>query len=158
MYSPLQIADKFIELGIASGTPITQMQAQKLTYIAHGCALGHRGEGILSDPVCAWRYGPVLPALYHALKHHGSAPIRTQIPQLPFYNAASIQDEYVNGLINSVFRTYGRYDASVLSEFTHREGTPWRKTYDAGKSIIDNKIIEDYYKRLMSHDSSCIGL
>ncbi|MEN4768983.1 Panacea domain-containing protein [Duffyella gerundensis] len=156
MYSPLLIANKFIELGLANNTPITQMQAQKLTYIAHGVSLGHRGAGILSDPVCAWRYGPVMPSLYHALKHYGKTPICQPVDMT---NASSSNnDQYLNGLVRNVFDTYGKYNAETLSEFTHRSGTPWYQTYHAGNTIISDELIKNYYQRLMARDPSCIGL
>lgn len=158
MYSPVQVANKFIELGVAAGAPITQMQAQKLTYIAHGISLGHRGQSLLTDPVCAWRYGPVVPSLYHMLKQFGSTRINQKVNP---YTTASYPlplDDYANQLITNAFQTYGKYSAEVLSEFTHREGTPWRLTYSAGKTIIDNDLIQNYYERLMAGDTSCIGL
>ncbi|MDY4347988.1 Panacea domain-containing protein [Pectobacterium brasiliense] len=159
MYNPVQIANKFIELGINNGTPITQMQAQKLTYIAHGISLGHRGVGILSDPVCAWRYGPVVPSLYHSLKHYGSMPITTPVNAHSFFGSSLDMDGYVSGLIQNVYNIYGRYSAEVLSEFTHRQGTPWQQTYQTyGDAVIDDRLIKNYYERLMARDPSCIGL
>ncbi|MEN5016942.1 type II toxin-antitoxin system antitoxin SocA domain-containing protein [Erwinia sp. Eh17-17] len=158
MYNPVQIANKFIELGIANGAPITQMQAQKLTYIAQGISLGHRGQSVLTDPVCAWRYGPVVPSLYHTLKHFGSKRIVHTVNSYTSTVHPQALDGYVNQLITNVFDTYGKYSAETLSEFTHREGTPWRQTYDAGNTIIDNDLIQHYYQRLMARDPSCIGL
>ncbi|ELT0080957.1 type II toxin-antitoxin system antitoxin SocA domain-containing protein [Citrobacter portucalensis] len=158
MYSPLQIANKFIELGLANNAPITQMQAQKLAYIAHGISLGHRGIGILSDPVCAWRYGPVMPSLYHALKHYGKAPITQPIARNDDNLVSPDHDPYINELVQNVFSTYGRFNAETLSEFTHRTGTPWEQTYSAGNTIISDETIKNYYQRLMSRDPSCIGL
>lgn len=158
MYSPLQIANKFIELGLANQTPITQMQAQKLTYIAHGISLGHRGLGILSDPVCAWRYGPVMPSLYHALKQYGKSPITKPISLPEHFAKSEDQDSYIDGLVKNVFDTYGKYSAETLSEFTHRAGTPWDQSYNSGNTIIRDDLIKNYYQRLMSRDNSCIGL
>ncbi|WP_426712776.1 Panacea domain-containing protein [Cronobacter muytjensii] len=158
MYSPLQIANKFIELALANNTPITQMQAQKLAYIAHGISLGHRGTGILSDPVCAWRYGPVMPSLYHALKHYGKAPITRPIDKNNGYTLSPDHDPYINELVKNVFDTYGQFSAEMLSAFTHRVGTPWDQTYKAGNTIISDELIKNYYQRLMARDPSCIGL
>ncbi|EPB6106265.1 TPA: SocA family protein [Yersinia enterocolitica] len=158
MYSPIQVANKFIELAAANGTPITQMQAQKLTYIAHGISLGHRDAALLSDPVCAWRYGPVLPSLYHLLKNYGASKISSPVPTQGLSISEPMLDDYANSLIKTVFDTYGKYSAEVLSEFTHRAGTPWQQTMSAGNTIISDHVINDYYKRLMARDPSCIGL
>lgn len=158
MFSPVQIANKFIELGVAMGSPITPMQAQKLTYIAHGISLGHRDMALLNEPVCAWRYGPVVPSLYHCLKHNGSAVVTNKVADFSPITQPQDIELYANQVVKLVFDTYARYSGEDLSTFTHREGTPWSKTYHAGKTIIDDHMIADYYKRLMAKDPTCIGL
>lgn len=158
MYSSEQIANKFIELGISNGRPITPMQAQKLTYIAHGISLGHRGVGLLQEPISAWRYGPVTPSLYHSLKHFGSNPINCKVPDNSYFMPDPSLEAYANQVVKAVYDTYGGYSGEVLSEFTHRQGTPWYQTYHAGQSIIQDSLIDSYYKRLMAQDRSCIGL
>lgn len=156
MYSPLTIANRFIELASQADMPITQMQAQKLTYIAHGVSLGQLGRPLLSDPVCAWRYGPVIPALYHALKNNGSAPIKQPVSSMWFGGEAI--DPATDSLIESVFAVYGRYSGETLSEFTHRTGTPWDQATKNHVDIIPNSLIQQYYQRLMQRDPNCIGL
>jgi Uncharacterized phage-associated protein len=156
MYSPLNIANKFIELACVAGTPITQMQAQKLTYIAHGLNLGHKGAPLLTTPVCAWRYGPVVPVLYNYLKHYGRSAINQ-----PIFVPPAIAEQFdpaTEQLLETVYRYYGRYSAEELSTFTHREGTPWKKATDANLDIIPDSFIQDYYKRLLQGDTNCIGL
>lgn len=156
MYSPLSIANKFIELARVAGTPITQMQAQKLTYIAHGINLGYKGTPLLTTPVCAWRYGPVVPVLYNYLKGYGRSPISQPINVPP-----AIEEQFdpaTQNLLANVYGVYGKYTAEQLSSFTHREGTPWKRATDAGLDIIPDAIIQDYYQKLLHGDSNCIGL
>lgn len=156
MYSPLNIANKFIELACAAGMPITQMQAQKLTYIAHGINLGYKGTPLLTTPVCAWRYGPVVPVLYNHLKVYGRSPI-TQSIQVP--SAISQEfDPMTEQLLQNVYNVYGKYTAEDLSAFTHREGTPWKQAMDSRMDIIPDSVIQDYYQKLLHGDSNCIGL
>ncbi|WP_072014377.1 Panacea domain-containing protein [Pectobacterium odoriferum] len=156
MYNPIQVANKFIELGIAAGKPITQMQAQKLTYIAHGVSLGHLNRPLLTDPICAWRYGPVIPSLYNVIKHNGSNPICSPINN-SIVGEAHI-DPLSESLIKNVFSVYGKYNAETLSNFTHRTGTPWTQAMNSGLTIIPDNIIENYYKGLIRRDANCIGL
>ncbi|WP_262215921.1 Panacea domain-containing protein [Serratia ficaria] len=158
MYNPIQVANKFIELGIAAGKPITQMQAQKLTYIAHGVSLGYRDLALLSDPVCAWRYGPVFPSMYNALKNNGYHPITQPLNAEYYHSSDTDLQPYDETLIRNVFDVYGKYSAEVLSEFTHRTGTPWYQAREAGENIISNNVIANYYKRLINRDPNCIGL
>lgn len=156
MYSPLNIANKFIKLACEAGTPITQMQAQKLVYIAHGISLGYKGQPLLSTPVCAWRYGPVVPVLYNSLKGYGRSPIHQPIP-LPSVLTEQL-DTWADQLVGNVFNVYGKYSAEQLSEFTHREGTPWKQTMAARSDIIPDGLIQNYYQKLLAGDSNCIGL
>ncbi|MCY4000360.1 MAG: DUF4065 domain-containing protein, partial [Bacteroidetes bacterium] len=58
-----------------SGRNLTPMQLIKLSYIAHGWTLGISGEPLFNDTVEAWRYGPVVPDIYHTYKEFGHSPI-----------------------------------------------------------------------------------
>ncbi|MCZ5581375.1 DUF4065 domain-containing protein [Escherichia coli] len=75
MYSPVQIANKFITLGNQHHNPLTHMQLQKLTYIAHGYYLALTGKPLLNECVSAWKYGPVIPGMYDAFKDYGNKPV-----------------------------------------------------------------------------------
>lgn len=158
MYSSEQIANKFIELGLSQDNPLTPMQIQKLTYIAHGISLGHKNEGLLREPISAWRYGPVTPSLYQALKHYGYRPITKKVQAYEYSKPDEASEAYANEIVKAVYDSYAKYSGEVLSEFTHRHGTPWYNTYRLGESIISNNLIADYYKRLMARDPTCIGL
>lgn len=156
MYSPIQVANRFIELALAKDAPITQMQAQKLTYIAHGVSLGHVDKPLLTDPICAWRYGPVIPALYSRLRNSGKAPILQRVPVPPC--AGLPFTPFDEMLINNVYEVYGKYPAETLSNFTHRSGTPWSVTMEKNETIIPDELINKYYKGLIKRDPLCIGL
>lgn len=153
MYNPIHVVNKFIELAAAAGNPLTHMQIQKLLYIAHGVNLAVYDKPLLSAPVCAWRYGPVIPSVYNALKANRSRPITGKI----FCDNTQI-DAKTEALLQSIYNTYGNLEGTVLSEFTHRDGTPWKQSIDKNENIIDDEVIKKYYKRLMERDADCIGL
>jgi uncharacterized phage-associated protein len=156
MYSPTQVVNKFIELANASGSSMTHMQVQKLLYIAHGFNLAFYDEPLLKDPVCAWKYGPVIPSVYTALKVNRSRPIIS-----PLNTGLGLEksiDNRTNALLESIYTTYGKLNGTQLSEFTHRPGTPWSCTMGKNESIINDELIKDYYKRLIKRDPNCIGL
>ena len=49
------VANRFIELGQEGDTEFTQMQLQKLVYIAHGLNLAlNNGEQLIREQVQAW--------------------------------------------------------------------------------------------------------
>src|SRR5438552_18215648 len=78
-YDPKAIANFFIETAAAEGKKLTPLQLIKLVYFAHGWYLGLTGEPLIDEPPEAWRYGPVIPSLYHALKDYGNGAITSKI-------------------------------------------------------------------------------
>ena len=77
-WSP-QIAKEFIRLGKADGVSFTQMQLQKLVYIAHGWNLAIDGEPLTHDAPQAWEYVPVHRELWQALRRYGRSPVTREI-------------------------------------------------------------------------------
>lgn len=126
---------------------VTPMQLIKLTYIAHGYMLGLHGKPLLDESVEAWRYGPVVPSVYHAVKQFRSDPVT---------NVAGAQNDFAfsdeeTAVIDSVCKIYGKYNGIVLSSATHKSGTPWHQTWEAfgRNSPISNDLIEAFYAALL---------
>ena len=145
-HSALAVADKLIRLSVEEESPITPMQVQKLTYFCHAWMLGFGCGPLFQDAVESWQYGPVIRALYHALKHHGGNSITQPILAQP--EAFSEQEERI---IRVIWRQYGCLDGIHLSRMTHAAGSPWEQTYQRDKrsQIIHNHVIRDYYAALI---------
>lgn len=108
--------------------------------------LGTYGEPLVSEPVEAWRYGPVIPELYRRYKSFGGDPINT----VPVDRTDMLNDRQ-EGLVRAVLKAYWNFSPWQLSSITHKPGTPWDKVYngDGGVSaIIPNDLIEKYYREL----------
>lgn len=155
MYNPIDVVDKFIELANSQGKVLTHMQAQKLLYIAHGFNLAFYNEPLLSEPVFAWQYGPVIPSVYHVLKDNRSEPIRNTVNR---GGAPCVLDPKTDALLKMIYDTYGSLSGIQLSEFTHRTGTPWSMAVKEHRNTISDDAIRDYYIRLTQRDPHCIGL
>lgn len=154
MYNPVQVASRLINLGMQSGNPLTHMQLQKLTYIAHGYHLAITGAPLLNEPVAAWKYGPVIPAMYDAFKAFGNSGIK--VP--PDVVSNNLDTRSLN-IIDAVYNIYGQNDGIKLSELTHRPGTPWSQSYNGYMfTVIPNETIKNYYKGLISNQVDCNGL
>jgi antitoxin SocA-like protein len=69
------VANEFIRLAEADGRALTPLQVIKLAYIAHGWMLALYQRPLISDSIEAWKYGPVIPTLYHALKKYGAGSV-----------------------------------------------------------------------------------
>ena len=70
-YSSKAIANLILDLDRDNGIRIDPMKLQKLVYISHGWNLAIHGKPLISDPIQAWQYGPVIPVLYHEFKNSG---------------------------------------------------------------------------------------
>lgn len=156
----LDVANEFIRLAKESGRELTQMQLQKLVYIAHGWKLALSDAELTTDKPQAWDFGPVYPNLYEQLKKYGRGPVSDYVRSLEQSisywfggkkdGLPSTQlDEADKQLISSVFQIYGSYPAFQLSALTHEDDTPWSQVYERnGNRHIPDAIIETHFKKL----------
>lgn len=63
-------------LGYGCDWSISNLEMQKILYIAHMYYMGKFGARLISTPFEAWDYGPVHPELYHKLKRFGARKVR----------------------------------------------------------------------------------
>ena len=154
------IANEFLRK--AAGAALTQMQLQKLVYIAHGWKLGLVGEPLTTDQPEAWAYGPVYPDLYDHTKFFGRGPIGREITPdddeaarffirqrseaVPYRANLDNQERQI---IDHVWKRYGGLSGARLSSLTHQPNTPWSETYDGGRNrTISNDVIQAHYDEL----------
>lgn len=144
MENVLNVADAFLKLAKRQHKKLTPLQLMKLVYIAYGFFIAkHDGKKLFSSPIQAWKFGPVIPELYHNTKQFGRNPIDlSEIDD----DEASVSPDAME-VIEKVYERYGGYDGIALSSLTHRYGTPWYKSYIEGiynRPISDDLIIEHY--------------
>jgi len=140
------IADDILKLAKQQGRSLTPMQVMKLTYIAYGWFLAMNGDRLFDDRIEAWKYGPVIPNLYHATKHFGRNPIPTNL-----VSDAPISRIDLSVFLESIVQNYSAYDGIALSNLTHRPGTPWQRVFkpnEMGIQIPDEFIREHYQQAL----------
>ena len=152
------IANAFLAKPGALGN-LTQMQLQKLAYIADGWNMAINGDVLVRDTARAWDYGPVFPDLYDHTKFFGARPIDRLItpddddavrfftkgrPESDPYQADLDQSE--QSVIDHVWSRYGKLSGAQLSRLTHQPGTPWSNAYARGKnSQLDTDEIREHY-------------
>lgn len=160
-YSALLIADYFLA---NSAKPLTAMHLIKLTYIAHGFVLAFTKQPLIDERVEAWKYGPVIPALYHAYKGSGGRDIRKLE-----YCGTELSDKEIgarreflksrigpkiSNVLDQIIDIYGSKSALELSALTHKPGTPWDQCRTPNElfTLIPNGIIQEHYERKVEAD------
>jgi uncharacterized phage-associated protein len=143
--SAITVANQFLNLAERDANPLTNMQVQKLTYIAHGFYLAFIERPLFYETVEAWEWGPVVRTLYRALRQYGAGKVTEQIPEL----IAIKLGKNAGIIIEKVWRAYGNYTGFQLSNITHRPGSPWSQAREQMSNIIPNESIMAYYRRLL---------
>lgn len=132
------------------GRPCTQLQLNKLVYIFHGwhLAVAPHGDGLIAEPVVAWKYGPVIPSLRSEFKEFGADPITRRATEL-----IGAYEEYVPTLsdfqptkwewelLNWAYNGYGRLTSWQLIQLTHQSDSPWSIVTVGGTDVGHNKVI-----------------
>ena len=115
----------------------TNLKLNKIVYYTQVESLRASNKPLFSDPIEAWQYGPVEPAVYHTFKKYGSSPILapTASPQL---------DEYEASILTKVIQKYADLTAFDLVNLTHKPGGAWSKACQLGYgTVITNDMIRE---------------
>ena len=153
-YWSTEISDCFALRGIGEGKPITQMLVQKMVYFAHGLYLAEtKGSPLIKEDFEAWKFGPVVPNIYHKYKIFGDTPIRDL--SLLRYSGHSVEPcELINvayGIIEDTWKNLKDLDAIQVSNWTHKDGSAWSRVYNPNERniIIPNEYIMDDFKEFI---------
>lgn len=165
------VANFLLDLADREGRAITPMKLQKLLYFAHGWHLALTEEPLLNEQIEAWKWGPVVPSIYHEFKEFGAGPIedsrvcrikraKGRVRLVPIeIGDSGISSSRAKAVIRRVWKVFKRYTALQLSNMTHQPGTPWREVWDGmgpqkkmGKDIPDDTI-RDYFHALITRES-----
>lgn len=149
MYSVIAVADAILKIAKRQGKVLTPLQLMKLAYIAHGWSLGLGRGDLFGERIEAWKYGPVVPDLYHATKHFGRNPI----PHSVIDAQPMPVDWATSQFLDDIVKKYGGMSGTALSALTHKSGTPWDQVYKDGVFGIEipDSLIQAHYQQLL-HD------
>jgi uncharacterized phage-associated protein len=119
----------------------------KVLYYAHGWHLAHRERPLVDQAFEAWKYGPVIPAVYEAFKGNGKHHLKTRARRFNVIDHCYLEiddpiDSDVQELLRNVFDAHIHTTAYDLSRSTHLNGSPWDVVWNAphGQVNIGMKI------------------
>lgn len=159
----LSVANYFIELAYKENVSLTQLGLMKRVYAAHGFSLALLNISILDrrfDEVKAWKYGPVIPSVYHSFKCYKDKPIthKTIIvewdekTQRENYVTPDLNDSRIRTIVEMVWDRYKNYSDSEMVNLMHKPGTPWALCYEEGmNNDIPDSYTKLYYDKLVDN-------
>lgn len=127
---------------------ITNLKIQKLLYYAQGYHLAYFKKPLFDNTIEAWRYGPVVPEVYHKLSGFNRNPVDIETLEKMENNDSIgiLPDSKTKDLLVAVFEQLGQYSAWKLMDMTHEE-SPW-KTTDQNKEITQAKLESFFSERI----------
>ena len=153
-YTPSHIANFFLS---KEGHDMGNLKLNKIVYISLGYSLAILDRDLFQEPVQAWKYGPVIPSLYHEFKHFQLNRIN-RLSEFFSYSKGKLQiptidnnDKDLNTLLKAVDRNYGKFSPYELIAKTHQQDGPWSEHYEKGKFGIEipRDTIKKFYKSLI---------
>ncbi len=148
-YTAQEIAEYYINIAnsevIDEGgvcESITNLKLQKILYFAQAAHLSVYNKPLFKEEIEAWKFGPVVPSVYHKYKHLGNKPIEDIYPKL-------VLTEDLKTFLNSVWTIYGKFSAAELVEITHNH-KPWKEAFynnaDKDNVVISQEYLKQHYK------------
>lgn len=150
-YTPAHIANFFLWRAEEEDIKIMTMKLIQLVYITYGWYLALKDTRLFAEKIEAWRYGPVIPSLYHEFKRFRSKPIEKysysivfdiengELEEIPIVTG---EDEETVKILYWVWERYKNHQG--LYKITQSETSPWHKAYygqdDKNMTLDDNKM------------------
>ncbi|MCL2039094.1 MAG: DUF4065 domain-containing protein [Bacteroidetes bacterium] len=144
-YNSVEVAKYIAAYWNENGAEINMTKLQKLLYIAYGTWLAVKNERLVDEHPQAWPYGPVFPTTRNKLSNIDLKKINTNDNEFQIIK----NDLSVNKLLSIIFNTFGDWNASKLSEWSHKNGSPWYYTTQMPDfkwgDQIDDITIQEYF-------------
>ncbi|CRF35308.1 zinc finger/helix-turn-helix protein, YgiT family [Brachyspira suanatina] len=115
---------------------------QKLLYALDGGLLA-RNINAVDEHCRAWQYGPVYPKVFTKInpEDFNKNYDNLNIDEIDSKEHADI----IKKMVEVVLDNFGQYSAGKLSDWSHREGSPWSQTPKNEK--ISKLLMKEYFSR-----------
>ncbi len=136
---PLTLAAYVIQYCINRGTPISNLQLQKILYFIQLQSIRRTGNLIMPKAIFeAWRFGPVIPEVYSVYCLFGAYPIESVIANTAQSDMVFTNTNYIDQVIDECLRR----EPWELVALSHRANGAWEKANNVGwRTIIRNEDI-----------------
>ena len=144
-YNSILVAKFLVALAAQKGISINVTKTQKILFILYAFYIT-KNRVIFDERPKAWPFGPVFPKTRKKVDYNLPADINS-----PEFDEIREDAEFLQSC-NSVIDTFGQNTAGQLTEWSHKEGSPWDKTtklpgFKSGDPIHD-ELIKEYFTPL----------
>ena len=124
---------------------LSNLQLQKMLFLTQMSYLGQTNIPLFGDEFEAWKYGPVVPALYHNLKVFGSAHVTEEnFPQSK--SGVPITEDIKEKILDPVVDVAITSAPWELVRQSHLQGGAWEKYYiPYHKTLMPKEVIRGEY-------------
>ena len=125
----------------------TNLQLNKLAYIAYGMFIAHRGKKLFDARIESWKYGPMIPELYSATKHWGKYYKTYSHEEPKVFN--NFEQEYDKNYLDELIEYFDTYTGIQLSTLCHQPGSAWDKINSvfSGETMIPDELIRQEFEK-----------
>jgi uncharacterized phage-associated protein len=138
-------------LGELSQWRLTNLEMQKTLYVAQMIHLGRTHQPLFIESFEAWEYGPVVPALYHAVKDAGRNPIP------PFTEERLAHGTSECFALIDAFAMTRHLTPSQMVNYVHRPEGAWEQFYmpfGRSNAIPNDAILGEFETYMMPSDDA----
>jgi uncharacterized phage-associated protein len=133
------------------GTPVDPMSLEKWLYYAQAFYLVLKDEPLFQDEIQAWKWGPVIPAVYKKYQTFGAGPI-----VFPADGGAPKLDDDCETFLIEVVDFLSRHTSMNLSRATHLE-TPWIDASQLDDNEIPQSSMKGFYHSLTEEGEAALS-
>ena len=124
-YSAVDVAKYIVTYSNRQNKPVSNLKLQKILYFTWIDYFEQTKSHLFEDHICAWGFGPVVPAVYRRFCIYAGEPISRE------YDVEIEQDE--TDILNGIIDQYLDLCASDLVNMSHEEGSAWHQIYNDGE-------------------------
>lgn len=146
--SPIAVANYLLKIG----DDLDRVRLADLVYECHGRYLATYGAPLVDEEPEAWRYGPMFPSLYQAIKDYGDSAIPYPIKGKGNgkANGVAVLSHQQKELIGDVYGDYEEFSGWDILQAARLEKSPWRKVwrknYDRN-ALIPNTATKKFFEK-----------
>lgn len=116
-YRVESIANFFIDKKLKDLTP---MKIQRLLFLSQSWNMALYNDYLIDDHFVMWKYGPVIPSLYHKIKLYKENAIDAHLAILINNNKIAFsfidnKDQQTKNLLEKIYEIYGSYSGQNLA-------------------------------------------